>query len=41
VEKLKAGYNPEKIQTGKFGAYMSVDSTNDGPITITMDSEIK
>ena len=26
---------------GKFGAYMSVDITNDGPVTISLDSQNK
>ena len=31
-----AGYNTE---TGVFGAYMELESINDGPITIVMDTE--
>ena len=29
------------IQTGEFGAYMKVALENDGPVTITMDSQMK
>ncbi|KAF8197586.1 D-Tyr tRNAtyr deacylase-like domain-containing protein [Pholiota molesta] len=38
LETLKAGYKPNKIQDGKFGAMMSVSLTNEGPITFTLDS---
>lgn len=29
------------VTTGKFGAYMKVSLTNDGPVTITMDTKNK
>lgn len=32
---------PTKIQTGKFGADMQVSLTNDGPVTILLDSKNK
>lgn len=32
----EAGY---RVETGVFGAYMEVESVNDGPITIVMDTE--
>ncbi len=32
----EAGY---KVETGVFGAYMEVESVNDGPVTIVMDTE--
>ena len=36
VEKIKSqGIN---VGTGKFGAHMMVDLTNDGPVTILLDS---
>ncbi|KAF9053122.1 D-Tyr tRNAtyr deacylase-like domain-containing protein [Panaeolus papilionaceus] len=38
LDTLKAAYKPEKIQDGKFGAMMSVSLTNEGPVTITLDS---
>ena len=28
-----------EVATGRFGAHMLVDSENDGPVTITLDSE--
>lgn len=31
----------KEIQTGKFGAQMEVSLTNDGPVTIVMDSKNK
>ena len=33
----KTGLN---IQTGKFGAKMKIDLTNDGPVTILLDSKL-
>ena len=38
VEKVKAAYSPDKIQTGVFGAMMDVRIVNDGPVTFTFDS---
>lgn len=38
VEKLRLSYAPEKIKVGRFGAKMAVNITNDGPVTITLDS---
>lgn len=32
---------PTKVQTGEFGADMQVDLTNDGPVTIVMDTKNK
>ena len=34
VDRIKKKYDPNKIQTGMFGAYMKVSLVNDGPITI-------
>ena len=31
----------KKIQTGTFGADMKVSLTNDGPVTIIIDSKMK
>ena len=31
----------KKIQTGNFGAHMSVEIINDGPVTILIDSKLK
>ncbi|PPQ99353.1 hypothetical protein CVT24_009218 [Panaeolus cyanescens] len=38
LDTLKTAYKPEKIQDGKFGAMMNVSLTNEGPVTITLDS---
>lgn len=38
VDKVKAAYKPEKVQTGRFGADMLVNIMNDGPVTFTFDS---
>ena len=39
LEKMKSSYKPEKIQDGRFGAYMKVDIQNDGPVTIILESK--
>lgn len=39
LDLLKKSYKPEKIQDGRFGAYMKVDIQNDGPVTILLDSK--
>lgn len=39
VTIVKEQYKPEKVQDGVFGAKMSVDLVNDGPVTIIIDSE--
>lgn len=41
VEKVKAAYNPDRVQTGSFGAMMDVHIINDGPTTFTFDSANK
>ena len=38
VEKTKAAYKAEKVQTGQFQAYMQVNIVNDGPVTFILDS---
>lgn len=38
VGRMKAAYAPEKICTGEFGAWMSVNLCNDGPVTVVVDS---
>mmetsp|Transcript_12175 Transcript_12175/g.17725 ORF Transcript_12175/g.17725 Transcript_12175/m.17725 type:complete len:147 (+) Transcript_12175:111-551(+) len=38
VEELKKNYFPNKIQTGAFGQYMNIHMTNDGPVTIELQS---
>lgn len=39
VDRLKSTYSPDKVQTGKFGELMAVESINDGPVTIQLDCE--
>ena len=38
VDKLKQS-GVKNVQTGEFGAYMSVEIVNDGPVTILLDTE--
>jgi D-tyrosyl-tRNA(Tyr) deacylase len=38
LQRLRNEYKSEKVQDGKFGAYMQVDIQNDGPVTIIIDS---
>ncbi|KAI7864778.1 D-tyrosyl-tRNA deacylase [Spinellus fusiger] len=38
LSKLGKAYCPTKIQDGKFGAMMSVEIVNDGPVTLELDS---
>ena len=38
LERLKKEYRSEKIHDGVFGAMMDVELTNDGPVTLTIDS---
>jgi len=40
VEKLK-NESGRKVLTGEFGAHMEVSLTNDGPVTILIDSQNK
>ncbi len=37
IDKLKQ-LGAKNVQTGEFGAYMSVEIINDGPVTIILDS---
>ncbi|KAK0050754.1 D-tyrosyl-tRNA(Tyr) deacylase 1 [Biomphalaria pfeifferi] len=37
LQALKTQYKADKIQDGKFGAYMQVDIQNDGPVTIPLE----
>lgn len=41
LELIKSKYKCDKIQDGKFGAYMKVDIQNDGPVTIVVESPEK
>ncbi|KAI9243716.1 D-tyrosyl-tRNA deacylase [Helicostylum pulchrum] len=38
LQKLGKTYDPLKIQDGEFGAMMIVDISNDGPVTLELDS---
>ncbi|EIE87032.1 hypothetical protein G6F46_011174 [Rhizopus delemar] len=38
MDKLGKAYDPSKIQDGEFGAMMMVDISNDGPVTLQLDS---
>ncbi|KAG1452994.1 hypothetical protein G6F56_007678 [Rhizopus delemar] len=38
LDKLGKAYDPSKIQDGEFGAMMQVDISNDGPVTLQLDS---
>jgi D-tyrosyl-tRNA(Tyr) deacylase len=37
VTSLKAKFGENKVQTGQFQAYMIVNSSNDGPVTLIHD----
>ena len=39
LTKLKDAYTPIQIKDGVFGAHMNVEIMNDGPVTITLDSD--
>ncbi|KAH6918258.1 D-tyrosyl-tRNA deacylase [Coprinopsis sp. MPI-PUGE-AT-0042] len=38
LEKLGQQYESSKIKDGRFGAMMNVSLTNEGPVTLTLDS---
>ncbi|MCD6596420.1 MAG: D-tyrosyl-tRNA(Tyr) deacylase [Bacteroidales bacterium] len=39
--KMMSSFTKEKVQTGEFGAIMQVSLTNDGPVTIIIDTKNK
>eukprot|EP00808_Paulinella_micropora_P017622 g17486.t1 len=39
VQQIKQQYAADKVSTGVFGAYMNLSLENDGPVTITLDSD--
>ncbi|KNE59225.1 D-tyrosyl-tRNA(Tyr) deacylase [Allomyces macrogynus ATCC 38327] len=41
LDKLKEAYNADKIKDGQFQAMMQVNLTNDGPVTLVIDSRIR
>lgn len=38
LKDLEKNYEVSKIKNGVFGAYMDVQISNDGPVTIQIDS---
>ncbi|KAI0720435.1 D-Tyr tRNAtyr deacylase-like domain-containing protein, partial [Fomitopsis betulina] len=38
LERMQTMYRPDKIKDGRFGAMMSVSLTNEGPVTLNLDS---
>ncbi|CEJ80722.1 Putative D-tyrosyl-tRNA(Tyr) deacylase [[Torrubiella] hemipterigena] len=38
VEKVKAGYHPDRVKDGKFQAMMEVALVNDGPVTLEFEA---
>ncbi|KAG1723709.1 D-Tyr tRNAtyr deacylase-like domain-containing protein [Suillus lakei] len=38
LEKMQQLYVPDRIQDGQFGAMMNVSLTNEGPVTLTLDT---
>ncbi|KAG2150731.1 D-Tyr tRNAtyr deacylase-like domain-containing protein [Suillus bovinus] len=38
LEKMRRLYVPDRIQDGQFGAMMDVSLTNEGPVTLTLDT---
>ncbi|CAH8477113.1 unnamed protein product [Schistosoma turkestanicum] len=38
INRLQKNYNEEKVKDGIFGTMMDVSLINDGPVTITLDS---
>ncbi|TQW05540.1 deacylase [Cordyceps javanica] len=41
VEKVKAGYQADRVKDGKFQAMMEVALVNDGPVTLELNVGIK
>ncbi len=41
VARLRAGYRPDGVKDGVFGAMMHVRLENDGPVTIMLDSQAR
>lgn len=39
LDRVRKEYAADKIKDGVFGAYMSVQLENDGPVTYILDSE--
>lgn len=41
LDSLRKEYKADKIQDGQFGAMMTVDIANDGPVTLLLDSRAR
>eukprot|EP01116_Phalansterium_solitarium_P007743 TRINITY_DN20614_c0_g1_i1.p1 TRINITY_DN20614_c0_g1~~TRINITY_DN20614_c0_g1_i1.p1 ORF type:complete len:153 (-),score=29.72 TRINITY_DN20614_c0_g1_i1:95-553(-) len=41
LARVRSAYEPAKVQEGEFGAMMTVDLANDGPVSIWLDSRTK
>lgn len=41
LQRLGMLYRPERIKDGQFGEIMSVSLTNDGPVTLIVDTKEK
>lgn len=41
LAKLKGQYTADRIKDGAFGEMMQCSLTNDGPVTILVDTDIK
>jgi D-aminoacyl-tRNA deacylase len=41
ISKLRASYQSDKIQDGRFGSHTQVDLVNDGPTTFIIESSGK
>lgn len=39
LSELRQGYRADRVQDGVFGAHMEVSITNDGPVTLCLDSK--
>ena len=39
LANLRSGYQEDKIKDGQFGAMMSVNIVNDGPVTLELESD--
>lgn len=39
IERIKENIGNDKVQTGQFGAMMSVKIINDGPVTLAVESK--
>lgn len=41
LARLRSAHRPESVCDGVFGAMMHVESINDGPVTILLDSQAR